>query len=361
MKPIRTYQKRMAALLCAAALAVLPAMEAAAESGLDAAVSQIGQVQQQAEQYLAENAQDKSRTAVQLTLSYIRPDRYSDGVWALLNRQTNQSFADYMSRNAPSLESVKNVGTVSIPATGEELDLAHMLASLGLACDGLSVAGSWGGDCMELAQSTAGQADSPEAMLALQRQTFASENEGSSLFSAQDLRADLDAVVLAALLEQNSDLADCLQTYYADLTADTRLRLFTRAQLSACDFSSVQGLADDLYEMLLSDTGMQMLLAFNGMWSESSWSLDPQYETALQAAAYLMAETVIDYPPDTQQVSQSSGSTAAPAPAESQSQSAEAASDEGEAPQPDILALAAGAVSLCCLLLIVLLLLICRH
>lgn len=87
------------------------------------------------------------------------------------------------------------MNTVELP-NGQGIDFGHLLAAMNLVYRGMPITGSWGGDCMQLAQVYAGQASDADGYANLMQQTFAIEDDGSvSKFGDQDLRADLDSVV----------------------------------------------------------------------------------------------------------------------------------------------------------------------
>lgn len=274
--------------------ALLSISASAQELSWEETLTGIGTVQKAAEQYLVDNASDQSRSSLMLTFSYLRGERYSDGVWALVNRKTDIDFREYLEQAEPELKVLQGLESMKIPTTGESVDVGHMLASASLAYDGMAVAGGWGGDCMELAQATMQNAASIEENMRLQQQIFASEDEAKSWFSAQDLRADLDATNLAAMLQKNSDLQSCLQSYYEDLTPEKRASTFVQVQFGNADTADSEQFQQTVYQTMIQDEGMQLLLAVENMWDTDTWQPTEAAAPALRAAAYLLADYVAD-------------------------------------------------------------------
>lgn len=261
-------------------------------------LQQLDNLQVQAENFLQQSATGDGRTSQELVFAYLRGTRYNNDVWALMNRQSDSNFESYVQQNAPQLAELQTIQSVILPATGEEIDFGHLMASCGLAGDGLAVPGSWGGDCMELAETTLGSSADLSALMAQQAQTFNSEAQSLSVFSAQDLRADMDAVNLAALLnENNGTIANLLQKYYQDIDAGSRVLYFAQNQFGECDLSRQSDFREQVYTTLIDDGGMQLLLALQDMWNTDQWQVETGAELSLRASAYLLADYIAETAP----------------------------------------------------------------
>lgn len=182
------------------------------------------------------------------------------------------------------------MNTVELP-NGQGIDFGHLLAAMNLVYRGMPITGSWGGDCMQLAQVYAGQASDADGYASLMQQTFAIEDDGSaSKFGDQDLRADLDSVVAGSELKSGSNVADVLRNYYTDLTDYDRCYQFIAMSFGSMNTSDSEAFRNKVYSTMTADTGMQLLLYMNGMWSSSGWQVDADAEPALRGACNELAD-----------------------------------------------------------------------
>lgn len=189
----------------------------------------------------------------------------------------------------PSWPRCQSLNTVTLP-TGEKIDFGHMLASMNLVYNGIPITGSWGGDCQQLAQQYYGQAQDAAGYAAAMRATFNIDDDGSlSKFGDQDLRADMDSVIVGSKVTQDTDLADALRSYYENLTEYDRAKEFISLSFGTQDTSN-SSFADAVYRALLDDSGMQLLFYMNGMWSVNGWQIKEDYAPAVRGAADLFAE-----------------------------------------------------------------------
>ena len=155
----------------------------------------------------------------------------------------------------------------------------------------MPIAGSWGGDCMQLAQVYAGQASDADGYASLMQQTFAIEDDGSaSKFGDQDLRADLDSVVAGSELKSGSNVADVLRNYYTNLTDYDRCYQFIAMSFGSMNTSDSEAFRNKVYSTMTADAGMQLLLYKIGMWSSSGWQVDADAEPALRGACNELAD-----------------------------------------------------------------------
>lgn len=260
------------------------APRAAAEE-YDETLDRLDRLQQLATDYAADTEDDP----ILLTLSYTRTGDYNTAMWQLTAGARDTEFDSYVEEHDADLSALQGMNTVTLP-NGQQIDFGHLLASMNLVYNGLPITGSWGGDCMQLAQAYAGQASDAAGYADLMRDTFAIDDDGStSKFGDQDLRADLDSVVVGSQLTKDSNIADALRSYYTDLTDYDRAYQFISLSFGTVDTKS-DAFGDTVYESMLADSGMQLLLYMNGMWTGSTWTVDESYAPALRGATDLLTE-----------------------------------------------------------------------
>lgn len=256
----------------------------AAAAEYDDTLDRLGRLQDLAESYAAEHEGDP----ILLTLSYTRTGSYNTAIWQLTAGARDSEFEAYVNENDADLAALQGMTTLTLP-TGETTDFGHMLASMNLVYNGLPITGSWGGDCMELAKSFHGQADDAAGYAGLMQSAFNTGDSSSSVFSAEDLRADLDSVVVGSQLTRDSDIADTLRSYYDGLTEYDRAYQFIALSFGTVNTSD-SGFSDVVYNAIVQDTGMQLLFYMNDMWTGSGWTIDESYAPAVRGATDLLAE-----------------------------------------------------------------------
>ena len=255
----------------------------AAAAEYDDTLDRLGRLQDLAESYAAEHEGDP----ILLTLSYTRTGSYNTAIWQLTAGARDSEFEAYVNENDAGLAALQSMTTLTLP-TGETTDFGHMLASMNLVYNGLPITGSWGGDCMELAKSFHGQADDAAGYAGLMQSAFNTGDSSSSVFSAEDLRADLDSVVVGSQLTRDSDIADTLRSYYDGLTEYDRAYQFIALSFGTVNTSD-SGFSDVVYNAIVQDTGMQLLFYMNDMWSAGGWTIDESYAPAVRGATDLLA------------------------------------------------------------------------
>ena len=255
----------------------------AAAAEYDDTLDRLGRLQDLAESYAAEHEGDP----ILLTLSYTRTGSYNTAIWQLTAGARDSEFEAYVNENDADLAALQGMTTLTLP-TGETTDFGHMLASMNLVYNGLPITGSWGGDCMELAKSFHGQADDAAGYAGLMQSAFNTGDSSSSVFSAEDLRADLDSVVVGSQLTRDSDIADTLRSYYDGLTEYDRAYQFIALSFGTVNTSD-DSFADTVYNAIVQDTGMQLLFYMNDMWSAGGWTIDESYAPAVRGATDLLA------------------------------------------------------------------------
>lgn len=251
-------------------------------------LDRLGRLQALANSYV--ETEDSSADPIVLTLSYTRTGDYNTQMWQLTAGVRDAAFENYVNTNDSDLQSLQGMSTVTLPG-GQNIDFGHLLASMNLVYNGIPIAGSWGGDCMQLAQVYAGQASDADGYASLMQQTFAIEDDGSaSKFGDQDLRADLDSVVAGSELKSGSNVADVLRNYYTNLTDYDRCYQFIAMSFGSMNTSDSEAFRNKVYSTMTADTGMQLLLYMNGMWSSSGWQVDADAEPALRGACNELAD-----------------------------------------------------------------------
>ena len=255
----------------------------AAAAEYDDTLDRLGRLQDLAESYAAEHEGDP----ILLTLSYTRTGSYNTAIWQLTAGARDSEFEAYVNENDADLAALQGMTTLTLP-TGETTDFGHMLASMNLVYNGLPITGSWGGDCMELTKSFHGQADDAAGYAGLMQSAFNTGDSSSSVFSAEDLRADLDSVVVGSQLTRDSDIADTLRSYYDGLTEYDRAYQFIALSFGTVNTSD-SGFSDVVYNAIVQDTGMQLLFYMNDMWTGSGWTIDESYAPAVRGATDLLA------------------------------------------------------------------------
>ena len=268
-------------LFCAAAL------PAHAEDDYNTTLDRLSRLQALAREF--SSSRDDAPDPIVLTLSYTRTGDYNTTIWQLTAGVRDTEFESYVNSSDAELASLQSLNTVTLP-TGEKIDFGHMLAAMNLVYNGIPITGSWGGDCQQLAQQYYGQAQDAAGYAAAMRATFNIDDDGSlSKFGDQDLRADMDSVIVGSKVTQDTDLADALRSYYENLTEYDRAKEFISLSFGTQDTSN-NSFADAVYRALLDDSGMQLLFYMNGMWSVNGWQIKEDYAPAVRGAADLFAE-----------------------------------------------------------------------
>ena len=248
-------------LFCAAAL------PAHAED-YDTVLDRLSRLQALAREYSAN--QTDTPDPIELTLAYTRTGSYNTTIWQLTAGTRDPEFESYVSSNDPELASLQNMNTAVLP-NGESIDFGHLLASMNLVYNGIPITGSWGGDCEELARQYYGQA-------------------GDAAGYAEAMRASFNMdVVVGSKVTKDTDLAEALRSYYANLTEYDRVKEFISLSFGTVDTSST-AFADAVYSALLEDSGMQLLFYMNGMWTVKGWQIKDDYAPAVRGATDLFAE-----------------------------------------------------------------------
>ena len=253
----------------------------------DTVLDRLGRLQALANTYV--ETEDTEADPIVLTLSYTRTGDYNTQMWQLTAGARDATFENYVNANDSDLQALQGMNTVTLPG-GQNIDFGHLLASMNLVYNGIPITGSWGGDCEELARQYYGQAGDAAGYAEAMRASFNMDDDGTlSRFSNGDLRADLDSVVVGSKVTKDTDLAEALRSYYANLTEYDRVKEFISLSFGTVDTSST-AFADAVYSALLEDSGMQLLFYMNGMWTVKGWQIKDDYAPAVRGATDLFAE-----------------------------------------------------------------------
>ena len=253
----------------------------------DTTIDRLSRLQALAREFSA--SQSDTPDPIELTLAYTRVGSYNTTIWQLTAGTRDPEFEAYVNSSDPDVAALQDVTTVALP-NGENVDFGHLLASLNLVYNGLPITGSWGGDCQELAQQYYGQASDAAGYAEAMRATFNIDDDGTlSKLGDQDLHADLDSVVVGSQVTKDTNLAEALRSYYANLTDYDRASRFISLSFGTVDTADAS-FGDAVYNALLEDSGMQLLLYMNGMWSSDGWKIKDDYAPAVRGATELLAE-----------------------------------------------------------------------
>lgn len=274
---------RLLGLLAAFVLMAAFSLPAAAED-YDTVIDGLSRLQALAQQYADDNPSE-SFDPIELTLSYTRTGTYNTALWQMTAGARDAGFEDYVEEQDPDLVSLQELGSVETSAGS--VDFGHLLASINLVYRGLPVVGSWGGDCAELAQQYAGQASDAAGYAELMSNTFEDEN---STFGGDDLRADLDAVIIGSGLSQGGDVAQAVKDYYSSANEYDRAYQFIALTFGDVNTGNTTDFANEVYQAATQDTGMQLLLHLNGMWVSDGWTIAEEASAPLQGACQVFAE-----------------------------------------------------------------------
>ena len=262
-----------------------------ADDDYNTTLDRLGRLQALANTYVKD--QDPDADPIVLTLAYTRVGEYNTQMWQLTAGVRDAAFESYVNSSDSDLQALQDVTTVELPG-GQKIDFGHLLASMNLVYNGIPITGSWGGDCMQLAKAYYGQASDEAGYANAMRATFNIDDDGTnSVFGDQDLRADIDSVNVGATLTKDSDIAKALKDYYENLSANVvdyaRAKQFIMLSFGTVDTSS-DSFKDEVYNAMMEDSGMQLLLYMNGMWTTQGWTVKEDYAPALHGATDLLAE-----------------------------------------------------------------------
>ena len=281
-------------MLCGCLL-LAPGARAAETTALEDTLEQTARLQQLAEEYAA--GQQTEMEPLTLTINYIRAQRYADTTWDMILGEPSEDFAGFVEQQAPELAQLQTLENVEIPATGEPVDFVHLVAGIGATWKRLPVVCTWGGDCIQLADSVQGSGMDEESCIQQLKPYFACEDENASLLPKSDWLADLDGVNIGSTLTQDSDLAESIREYYRSISTGERARRFVLAQFGEVDTGDQQTFRQQVKDKFFSDSGVQLLLL-----SQKQMTLDEErnflvvdsLNAPLNAVCSLTADTLTE-------------------------------------------------------------------
>lgn len=184
------------------------------------------QLEKLASQYKQENIESEDSVSL-LVAKYLRcgNENYQSMDWNMLAGYPDEGFETYVSENAEdSLISFRGNATMIDPATGNEIEFSHLIASVNLAIRQEEMEseveepyvdyGSWGGDLLQLCREIKNEGiDSTQ----WKEEMVSRIGDENSSFNRDDLYADLDACNIKAFLEKDMSLAEAFYRYYYDV------------------------------------------------------------------------------------------------------------------------------------------------
>lgn len=281
-------------MLCGCLL-LAPGARAAETTALEDTLEQTARLQQLAEEYAA--GRQTEMEPLTLTINYIRAQRYADTTWDMILGEPSEDFAGFVEQQAPELAQLQTLENVEIPATGEPVDFVHLVAGIGATWKRLPVVCTWGGDCIQLADSVQGSGMDEGSCIQQLKPYFACEDENASLMPKSDWLADLDGVNIGSTLTQDSDLAESIREYYRSISTGERARRFVLAQFGEVDTGDQQTFRQQVKDKFFSDSGVQLLLL-----SQKQMTLDEErnflvvdsLNAPLNAVCSLTADTLAE-------------------------------------------------------------------
>lgn len=281
-------------ILCGCLL-LAPGARAAETTALEDTLEQTARLQQLAEEYAA--GRQTEMEPLTLTINYIRAQRYADTNWDMILGEPSEDFAGFVEQQAPELAQLQTLENVEIPATGEPVDFVHLVAGIGATWKRLPVVCTWGGDCIQLADSVQGSGMDEGSCIQQLKPYFACEDENASLMPKSDWLADLDGVNIGSTLTQDSDLAESIREYYRSISTGERARRFVLAQFGEVDTGDQQTFRQQVKDKFFSDSGVQLLLL-----SQKQMTLDEErnflvvdsLNAPLNAVCSLTADTLAE-------------------------------------------------------------------
>lgn len=184
------------------------------------------QLEKLASQYKQENVENEDTVSL-LVAKYLRcgNKNYQSMDWNMLAGYPDEGFETYVLENAEeSLISFRDNATMIDPATGNEIEFSHLIASVNLAIRQGQMEseaeepqppyvdyGSWGGDLLQLCRQIKNEGiDSTQ----WKEEMVSRIGDENSSFNRDDLYADLDACNMKSFLEKDMSLAETFYRYY---------------------------------------------------------------------------------------------------------------------------------------------------
>lgn len=201
------------------------------------------------------------------SLIYVREKTYNDYQWNSLGGTLESDFAQYVLDNQGETQ-VSLLQTESffiIPATKEKVDLPHMFAVMNVLYkstdDDAKDLSGWAGDLCQLAVDI--KADtSGKTYYELAKEKFNNEN---SSFNSQDLCADIDAVnIIEVMNEENKSISRSIESYYESISKYRR-RINFMQNVFGQIYESENELSEVIVERLKNNIFINSMLQMNGI------------------------------------------------------------------------------------------------
>lgn len=184
------------------------------------------QLEKLASQYKKENVENEDTVSL-LVAKYLRcgNENYQSMDWNMLAGYPDEGFETYVLEHADeSLISFRDNAIMIDPATGNEIEFSHLIASVNLAIRQEQMEseveepyvdyGSWGGDLLQLCREVKNEGvDSTQ----WKEEMISRIGDENSSFNRNDLYADLDACNMKSFFEKDMSLAEAFYRYYYDI------------------------------------------------------------------------------------------------------------------------------------------------
>lgn len=221
---------------------------------------------QKLQKYANEYIQEKqvTTTATELSLSFIRKDKYSTGFWTTLLGNIDTEFVTFVSTKDPSLVFTDEDYLID-KATMKNIDFIHMCAALNTYYRFKNTTSmfsphyaGWAGDLMTLLSEvvTYRTTNSITDTTVLENYTSSilGTNKGST-FSQQDAFADLDALNISAITTLDTDLYTTLYNYYMGENKNSR------SQQTQAILGTNEAIQTTAYQLISNTMAQRMLIA----------------------------------------------------------------------------------------------------
>lgn len=228
--------------------------------------TKLEQLEKLASQYKKENVENEDTVSL-LVAKYLRcgNENYQSMDWNMLAGYPDEGFETYVLENADeSLISFRDNAIMIDPATGNEIEFSHLIASVNLAIRQEQMEseveepyvdyGSWGGDLLQLCREIKNEGvDSTQ----WKEEMISRIGDENSSFNRNDLYADLDACNMKSFFEKDMSLAEAFYRYYYDIlekSETTRYQYFY-----ANHFKGIEGeeeLAQKMKSILQDENSM---------------------------------------------------------------------------------------------------------
>ncbi len=181
-----------------------------------------------AKKYKKENKENEDSVSL-LVAKYLRCSNknYQSAEWNMLAGYPDEGFEEYVNKNAKkSLASFRDDAVLVDPATGDDIEFSHLMASVNLAIRQEKLKeedenlepyldyGSWGGDLLQLCREIKNAGISSDEW---EEEMVSRIGNKNSSFNKDDLYADLDACNMQSFFEREMSLSEAFYSYYYEV------------------------------------------------------------------------------------------------------------------------------------------------